>query len=76
MRISAGIINLALEGFRGFGAFIGALSAVLIANASGKDVQDLFYVALIFSMIGGMTFSIIHALLCIKFRQIRLSVVS
>lgn len=64
----SGITNLALEGFQGFGAFIGALSAVLIANASGTDVQHLFYVALLFSMIGGMFFSIIHAVLCIKFK--------
>jgi ABC-type uncharacterized transport system permease subunit len=64
----SGIINLALEGFQGFGAFIGALSAVLIANASGTDVQHLFYVALLFSMIGGMAFSIIHAVLSIKFK--------
>ena len=42
----SGITNLALEGFQGFGAFIGALSAVLIANASGADIQDMFYVAL------------------------------
>ena len=64
----SGIINLALEGFQGFGAFIGALSAVLIANASGADVQHLFYVALLFSMIGGMAFSILHAVLSIKFK--------
>ncbi|KAA9016023.1 ABC transporter permease [Niallia endozanthoxylica] len=64
----SGIVNLALEGFQGFGAFIGALSAVLIANASGTDIQNLFYVALLFSMIGGMAFSIIHALLSIKFK--------
>ena len=64
----SGIINLALEGFQGFGAFIGALSAVLIAKATGTDIQNLFYVALLFSMIGGMLFSIIHALLSIKFK--------
>ncbi len=64
----SGITNLALEGFQGFGAFIGALSAVLIANASGTDIQDLFYVALLFAMIGGMAFSVIHAVLSIKFR--------
>jgi ABC-type uncharacterized transport system permease subunit len=64
----SGIINLALEGFQGFGAFIGALSAVLIAKATGTDIQNLFYVALLFSMIGGMLFSIIHAFLSIKFK--------
>ena len=64
----SGITNLALEGFQGFGAFIGALSAVLIANASGTDIQNLFYVALLFAMIGGMGFSVIHAVLSIKFK--------
>ena len=64
----SGITNLALEGFQGFGAFIGALSAVLIANASGADIQDMFYVALAFAMIGGMGFSVIHAVLSIKFK--------
>ncbi|MFJ7827827.1 ABC transporter permease [Psychrobacillus sp. NPDC096623] len=64
----SGITNLALEGFQGFGAFIGALSAVLIANASGIDVQNLFYVSFLFAMIGGMGFSVIHAVLSIKFK--------
>lgn len=64
----SGVTNLALEGFQGFGAFIGALSAVLIANASGIDVQNLFYVSFLFAMIGGMGFSIIHAVLSIKFK--------
>lgn len=64
----SGITNLALEGFQGFGAFIGALSAVLIANASGIEVQNLFYVSLLFAMIGGMGFSVIHAVLSIKFK--------
>lgn len=64
----SGITNLALEGFQGFGAFIGAMSAVLIANASGAAIEDMFYVALLFAMIGGMGFSVIHAVLSIKFR--------
>lgn len=64
----SGITNLAIEGFQGFGAFIGALSVVLIANFSGTDVQNLFYLALLFSMIGGMVFSVLHALLSIKFK--------
>lgn len=64
----SGITNLALEGFQGFGAFIGAMSAVLIANASGAAIEDMFYVALLFAMIGGMGFSVIHAVLSIKFK--------
>ncbi|WHT49139.1 hypothetical protein QNH10_05760 [Sporosarcina thermotolerans] len=64
----SGVTNLALEGFQGFGAFIGAMSAVLIANASGAAIEDMFYVALLFAMIGGMGFSMIHAVLSIKFK--------
>ncbi|MBD3109134.1 ABC transporter permease [Bacillus sp. AGMB 02131] len=64
----SGITNLALEGFQGFGAFIGALAAVLTAYAFGVDIQNLFYVALLFAMIGGMAFAVIHAVLCIKFK--------
>lgn len=64
----SGITNLALEGFQGFGAFTGALVAVLLANTLGTDVQNLFYVALLFAMIGGMLFSMIHAVLSIKFK--------
>lgn len=64
----SGITNLALEGLQGFGAFVGALTVVLIANSTGVGVQDLFYVALLFSMIGGMLFAVIHAVLSIKFK--------
>ncbi|MDF2587233.1 MAG: transporter permease [Anaerocolumna sp.] len=64
----SGITNLAIEGLQGFGAFIGALAVVLISNYAKIDIQKLFYVALIFSMIGGMTYSMIHAFMCIKFK--------
>ena len=57
----SGITNLALEGFQGVGAFTGALAVVLIDHFTKFDAQQLFYVALIFAMLGGMAFSIIHA---------------
>lgn len=64
----SGITNLAIEGLQGFGAFTGALAAVLIAgNFAGNSVIP-FYVAMVFAVIGGMLFSLIHALLCIRFR--------
>lgn len=64
----SGITNLALEGFQGFGAFIGALAVVLIAHFTDLEVHQLFYVALLFSMLGGMVFSVIHAVLSIRFK--------
>lgn len=64
----SGITNLAIEGLQGFGAFTGALVAVLIAGNFAGNSSIPFYVAMVFSVIGGMLFSLIHALLCIRFR--------
>lgn len=64
----SGITNLALEGLQGFGAFTGALIAVLLAEKFGGNSQVPFYLAMLFAVIGGAIYSLIHALLCIKFR--------
>lgn len=64
----SGITNLAIEGLQGFGAFFGALSLVLVSHFFNLPVEKLFYLALILAMVGGMLFSILHALLCIKFK--------
>lgn len=64
----SGITNLAIEGLQGFGAFTGALAAVLVAGSfSGNSVMP-FYIAMLFAVIGGTLFSLIHALLCIRFK--------
>ena len=64
----SGVTNLALEGLQGFGAFTGALAAVLVAGNFAGNSSIPFYIAMLFSVIGGMLFSLIHALLCIRFR--------
>lgn len=64
----SGIINLAIEGLQGFGAFTGALFVVTIAHFTGADVQNLSYLAFLFAMIGGALYAVVHALLCVKFR--------
>lgn len=64
----SGITNLAIEGLQGFGAFFGALCVVLIASMSGLDVQKLSFLALFLAMVGGALYSIVHALLCVKFK--------
>ncbi len=63
----SGITNLAIEGLQGFGAFFGALVVVSINFVTETPVESLFYVALLASMIGGAIYSMVHALLCIKF---------
>ncbi|NLV89522.1 MAG: ABC transporter permease [Tissierellia bacterium] len=64
----SGITNLAIEGLQGFGAFFGALWAVVFSHFFNIPIQKLFYLALFLAMVGGMLFSILHALLCIKFK--------
>ena len=64
----SGVTNLALEGLQGFGAFTGALAAVLVAGNFAGNSSIPFYIAMLFAVVGGMLFSLIHALLCIRFR--------
>ncbi|MEA5012128.1 MAG: ABC transporter permease [Angelakisella sp.] len=65
----SGITNLALEGLLGFGAFTGALSVTVFSRFGGTaSPRMLFFMTLIFAVIGGMIYSMLHALLCIKFK--------
>lgn len=64
----SGITNLAIEGLQGFGAFCGALFAVCIAGFFPGNSPIPFYLAMIFAFLGGTLFSLLHALLCIKFK--------
>lgn len=64
----SGVTNLALEGFLGAGAFIGALFVVLTSGLFPAASQTPMYLALLFSMIGGALYAILHAVLCIKFK--------
>ncbi|MDR3338214.1 MAG: ABC transporter permease [Treponema sp.] len=64
----SGVTMLALEGLQGFGAFTGSVAAVLGAMKLGGASPALIYIAMAFSMAGGLVFSLIHAALCVKFR--------
>lgn len=64
----SGITNLAVEGFQGFGAFVGALAAVLLMPALGEGSQAVIYIAMLAAFIGGGIYAMLHAMLCINFR--------
>lgn len=64
----SGITNLALEGLQGVGAFTGAFVAVLVAGNFAAGSQVPYYLALLFAVLGGVIYSLLHALLCIKFK--------
>lgn len=64
----SGITNLALEGLLGFGAFTGALCVTIISPMFLAGSQIPMYIAFLVAMIGGMVYSMLHGLLCIKFK--------
>ncbi|MCI2056965.1 MAG: ABC transporter permease [Oscillibacter sp.] len=64
----SGITNLAVEGFQGFGAFVGALTAILLMPVLGDGSQAVIYIAMLAAFVGGGIYACLHALLCIKFR--------
>lgn len=65
----SGIVNLALEGMQGIGAFTGALVAVIAAQHFTTLGSPLpVYLAFFSAFIGGGVFAMLHAALCIKFK--------
>jgi ABC-type uncharacterized transport system permease subunit len=64
----SGVTNLAIEGFQGFGAFIGALIAVILMPVMSDGSQAVIYIAMLSAFIGGAVYACIHAVLCVKFR--------
>jgi len=64
----SGITNLALEGLQGFGAFTGALLAYIIGLKAGANSQLPYYSAMLFAILGGIIFSLLHAVMCIRFK--------
>ena len=64
----SGVTMLAVEGLQGFGAFTGSLAAVLVAGSFAGNSPVPFYIAMLFSVLGGGLFALIHAMLCLKFK--------
>ncbi len=66
----SGVINLALEGLLGFGAFIGTLVVTIMTSRGiSLSANNFFFVAVIFSAIGGALYAMLHGLLCVKFKS-------
>jgi len=64
----SGITNLAVEGFQGFGAFIGALVVTFAAGVFPSGSTGTMFAAMLFSAVGGALFAVIHAILCVNFK--------
>lgn len=64
----SGIINLALEGFMGVGAFTGALAVILTQSFVPIESLGSFFIAVVFAMFGSMIYAMLHGLVCIKFK--------
>ncbi len=64
----SGVINLALEGMLGFGAFFGGFIFSLLAPHFVTNVNIVVYLSLLFAMIGGGLFSLLLGMMTIKMR--------
>jgi simple sugar transport system permease protein len=64
----SGIINLALEGLAGVGAFCGALFAYAATRGGWAPGTAVFYLSFLAAAAGGALFAGIHAVLCVRFR--------
>lgn len=64
----SGVTMLAVEGLQGFGAFVGAFVAVIIAGGFSGNSPVPFYIAMLFAAFGGGVFALLHALLCLRFK--------
>ena len=64
----SGVTNLAIEGFQGVGAFVGALTAVLLMPVLGNGNQAIIYIAMLAAAAGAALYACLHALLCIRFQ--------
>ncbi len=67
----SGVTMLSLEGLQGFGAFVGSTAVVLSRIVIGDASPWLIYIAMFTAMVGGMVFSTIHAMLCVKFHAVQ-----
>ncbi len=64
----SGVTNLALEGLQGFGAFTGALAAYMAGLHFGADSKIPHVIAIVFAILGGTLYSLLHAVLCVHFK--------
>ncbi|MCL2379286.1 MAG: ABC transporter permease [Coriobacteriia bacterium] len=63
----SGIVNLALEGLLGFGAFTGALFVASTVSLFAVTSDVPMYLSFVLAALGGAIFAMLHAALCIKF---------
>ena len=64
----SGVVNLALEGLLGFGAFSGGLFVASTAGLFAPTSTVPMYISFAVAALGGALFATLHAVLCIKFR--------
>jgi len=63
----SGIVNLALEGLLGFGAYSGGLFVAFTAGYFASTSTMPMYISFLVAAVGGALFAMLHAMLCIKF---------
>lgn len=64
----SGVINLALEGLLGMGAFFGGLIVAMLTAHFVEAQEALVYISLFAAMIGGAIFAMVLALMALKLK--------
>lgn len=64
----SGVINLALEGLLGMGAFFGGFIVALLTSSFVDSQSALVYISLFAAMVGGALFAMLYALIVLKFQ--------
>ena len=64
----SGVINLALEGLLGVGAFFGGFIFSLLAPHLSSNINVVIYLTLLFAMAGGAIFSMLLGMMAIKMK--------
>ena len=64
----SGVVNLALEGLLGMGAFFGGLIVAMLTAHFVEAQGALVYISLLASMVGGALFAMLLALMALKLK--------
>ena len=65
----SGVVNMALEGLQGIGAFAGVLTIVYLSEKFQGQNVGIMFIGMIFASIAGGILAILHGVLCLKLKS-------
>ena len=65
----SGVVNMALEGLQGIGAFAGVFTIVYLSEKFQGQNVGIMFIGMIFASIAGGILAILHGVLCLKLKS-------